>query len=244
MNDAVVMGEKNLVYELWDSGTSLFATFISSTETANSQTNAHVANTIDGGRLELLKCGQSATAMGSAALEVSPYSTRMRPVVDVSNFSAFDVLYLVKAVFKVYDVTLTGDPNQDAQILTDIENSLSSVNDGYVQSRFRFAEFGSWQPNFFRPTLRLQGGPDIFGNASTSNFAPKSNKGDISIGFPMPYDFNPPTPRNMGVKPQNREDALELYAGCGQLVMDTATSTLKIQRYPVYAHLEFLGVKK
>lgn len=244
LQDPIVMGEVGLVRELWNRNTSLFATFISSTETANTQSNTHVADSINGGRLELLKGGQSATTMGTNVLTSSPYSTRMRPVTDISNFNAFDVLYLVKADFRVYDTTLTGDANQDAQILTEIEGSLTTyANDAYVQSRFRLAEIGGWQPNFFRPSLRFKEGPDVFGSSGTSNFGTKSNKGDLSIGFPMPYEFHPPTPFNMGAKPQNVEDALEFYAGCGQLVYDTVAAAFKIQRYPVYAHLEFLGAK-
>ena len=244
LNDFVVMGDKGKVLEMWTGNTPLFALFISSVETAAPQTNAHIANTITGGRDGLLECGQAATAMGTATLTSSPFSTRLRPVSDISNFGDYDYLFLTKAEFRAYDVTLTGDADQDAQILTEIVDSLTSTNDAYVQSRFRFAEIDGWQPNFFRPSLRLKEGSDVFASLNSSNFTGnKANKGDLSIGLSLPYEFNPATPVFMG-KPERVQDALLCYAGAGQAIYDSVAAVTKVQRYPVHAYFEFIGVRK
>lgn len=243
LNDFVVMGDKGKVLEMWTGNTPLFALFISSIEDAGTQTDTHIDNTIIGGRDGLLECGQAATAMGTTTLATSPYSTRLRPISDISNFADYDYLFLTKAEFRAYDVTLTGDAGQDAQILTELETSLSTTNDAYVQSRFRFAEIDGWQPNFFRPSLKLKEGSDIFASLNSSNFLKKNNKGDLSIGLSLPFEYNPPTPIYMG-KPERIEDALICYAGAGQIIYDTVALANKIQRYPVHAYFEFIGVRK
>lgn len=241
MNDYVVIGDKAKVLEMWSNNVPLFALFMSSVESANEQTEGHVASTIIGAKTALLAAGQAATSMGTNALTSSPYSTRMRPLNDISNLSNFAKIFLTKIHFRALDVTLTGDAGQDAQILTEIEDSLIIV-DSYVQSRFRFAEIGSWQPNFFRPSVKLKGGSDIFGTMNSSNFGTKNNRGDLSIGLMLPYEYNPPTPIDMG-KAQATSDAIEVYAGAGQIVYDTVALANKIQRYPLIAYMEFLGVK-
>jgi len=237
----VVMGDKAKVLEMWSNNVPLFALFMSSVETTPEQSATHVTDSILGGRDELLSAGQAATSMGTNALVASPYSTRLRPVSDITNLSNFTRIFLTKVEFHALDTTLTGDATQDAQILSDIEDSLI-IADSYVQSRFRFAEIGGWQPNFFRPSLKLKDGFDIFGSLNSSNFIGKNNRGDLSIGLMLPYEYNPPTPIDLG-KPSSTTDAIEIYAGAGQIIYDTVALVNKIQRYPIIAYVEFLGVK-
>lgn len=241
--DHVVVGNKEGVEEMWQGYTSLFAIFISSTEDEATQTDTHVANTLDGGRLELLNCGASATAMGTKALVASPYSTRLRPVSNLSKFAAYNGIYLLKAEFTPLDTTLTGSAPQDAQIDTEIIDSLLTDNDAYLQSRFRFGSIGDWQPNFFRPSLRVQGGDDVFETLNNSNFGTsKNNLGDLSIGCMLPYTWKPAIPLYLG-KVTDLNEAIIVHAGAGQIVEDTVLAVKKVQRYPVHCYMEFLGKK-
>lgn len=239
----VPLGTAQNMFGAWDVAEPIFSSFISSTETNDTPTDGHIANTIDGGYNELLAAGQASTSMGSSALTANPYSTRLRPITDVSMFSTYDLVYLIRAHFRALDATLTGNADQDAATLTAIENSLTSNNDAYVQSRFRLGEIGSWQPNFFRPyfSIKESGRGNVFGSMSSSNFADKNNVGDKSIGRMLPFFWDAVIPLNLGKIP-NLRDALEVNAGVGQLV-DLGGGSLKIQRYPIIAEFEFLGVK-
>lgn len=243
LKDHVVAGTKEDVEEMWEGYTSLFALFVSSTEDDAIQTDTHVASTLDGGRLELLNCGASATAMGTKALAVSPYSTRLRPVSDLSKFAMYNKIYLLKAEFTPMDTTLTGAAPQDAQIDTEIIDSLLTDNDAYLQSRFRFGAIGGWQPNFFRPSLSVQGGGDVFEFLNSSNYGTsKNNLGDLSIGCMLPYTYQPVVPLYLG-KVTDLNEAIKIHAGAGQIVEDTVLAVKKVQRYPIHCYVEFLGKK-
>ena len=238
----ILASNKEAIIGAWKSFKPMFAMFISSVESASSFHDEFIADTIDGYRLELLKTGQSDVAMGDNVLQESPYTTRLRPVTDISTFNSQKDVFLTKAVYRAIDVTLTGNTDQDTQIIADIESSLSLSNDSYVQSRFRFAEIGNWQPNFFRPHLQTKSVSNVFSTFGSSNFGEKRNKGDLSIGPMLPYEYEPPMPIWIG--PLLAEpDCLQVYCGAGQIVEDTVTHELKIQRYPVVAYFEFLGVK-
>lgn len=238
-NHVVIANSTQEITNAWKGFTPLFATFASSTQSAASQTNGHIANTIDGYWLELLKCGQSDTEMGSPTLQSAPYSTRLRPTKDISGFSTFTEIYLTKATFQALDVTLTGDANQDSAVLTEIEDSLVSANDAYVQSRFLMGEIGGWLPNFFMPYISIKSGTNVFNSLAMSNFDTKNNIGDLSMGIMLPYEYIPPVPAFLG-KMMNSNDCIEVFCGCGQIVDDGGTK--KIQRYPIIAQFEFLGV--
>lgn len=242
LNDHVVAGNIEDTQGMWESHVPLFAIFTSSTESAETQTDGYVENSLDGGRLELLKCGASATTMGTNVLQISPYSTRLRPVTNLSKFKIYRKIYLTKITFNVLDTTLTGSLPQDAQIDTEISDSLISNNDAYVQSRFRFGTIGNWQPNFFRPSVSLKNGDDIFETMVSSNFDDKNNLGDMSIGAMLPFDYIPPTPHYLG-QVLDINDAIRVYAGAGQIIHDTVAGVKKVQRYPIHCQMQFLGMK-
>lgn len=235
LNDPVVFGNKSAILEAWEGFEPLFATFISSTDTASIQDDDFIANTPDGYLLELLKCGQADAAMGTGALITAPYTTRLRAVTDVSLLGGDNKkVFLTKAIYRAFDVTLTGNVDQDTDTLDAIEGSLTTMNDAYVQSRFRFAEIGGWEPNYFHPHLAVRSSTNIFQTLSSSNFGKKSNKGDLSIGRSLPFCYEPPIPILLkGLK--NVFDALQVYAMAGQWIDG------KIQRYPVLAEFEFIG---
>ncbi|MBK9249354.1 MAG: hypothetical protein IPM69_14885 [Ignavibacteria bacterium] len=242
LRDHVVAGSLEETQEMWEAHSPLFAIFMSSTESAETQTNDFVLSSLDGGRLELLNCGASATTMGTNVLQVSPYSTRLRPVTNLSKFKIYRKIYLTKITFNVLDTTLTGAIPQDAQVDTEISDSLITNNDAYVQSRFRFGTIGNWQPNFFRPSVSLKNGDDIFETMVSSNFDDKDNLGDMSIGPMLPYEYIPPIPHYLG-QVLDLNDAIREYAKAGQIVQDTVAGVKKIQRYPIHCQMEFLGIK-
>ncbi len=164
--------------------------FFGTTETNVNQTKGYIANQPDGYLQEMKKLGQASTAPGSAALVSNPYPIRLRPVSDL-NIVYDRKVQLRSIYFTAYDVTLVGDANQDATTLSAIEGSLSSVNDAYVQARMRFSPLPDFQPNFFRPRVKVNGGEVVFrslGNSydfGTNDFS--ENAGDLSIGLPLPY---------------------------------------------------------
>lgn len=215
------------IEQVYDVSTANYASAIwaSTTQNAAVLTGSHITSTNDGYVNELLAIGQADTSPGLPTPAVSPYSTQLRPVSDLSVLYRARQCVLRKIEFKAYDTTLSGAAGQDAATLTAIFNSISSQNDVYVQSLFRNGEMGGWQPNWFRPSFSVNG-KDIFAGLSQSQFDNKANLGDLSIGLPLPYcreDYV-----NCG-----KVEELKVYAQAAQYVAG------KYQRYLVLCLAEF-----
>jgi len=67
--------------------------------------------------------------------------------------------------------------------------SSAETDDAWVQSPFRNSLASGWQPNWFRPRLRVNGRDVLFGDAARSAFGSKANVGDESIGFSLPFSI-------------------------------------------------------
>lgn len=242
LSDSVIAGNIEIMLAAWRSFKPLFATFISTTEINPSQSEEHIVSSVDGYYEELLRCGISHADMGGDDLLANPYSTRMRPLTDITEFAVFAEVFMTKASYYALDVTLTGDSEQDAAIITKIEESLLTSNDAYNQSRFRLSELGGWQPNFFCPYFAVrEKGEDIFKSLAASNFGTKTNRGDRSIRKKLPCEYNAPLPVPLGKIPKDK-NAFDVKAGAGQII-ELSPGVRKIQRYPLIAEFEFIGLK-
>lgn len=208
--------------------------FFSTAQNAPEMTNAYITTTDPlayakaGGEMELL--GQAAATMGAQSTSASPYSTRLRPVTSMGRLLSAKYVELVKVTFRALDTTLAGGSGQDGGTVGAMTDSLTTtINDAYVQSRFINSEIGHFQPNWFRPQLYADGA-DLF-LLSGTGFDDGLNQGDLSIGLPLPYCWEPFEPINI-----QHVDSIRIYAGAGQYVRETGL----IQRFPIHCLLEWL----
>lgn len=190
----------------------------------------HVSNAPEGYLTEMEKCGQSAAQMGTRSVVASPYSTRLRPLSDLSDVFAADGGVLLESIeFVGYDATLGGSAHQNAANNTAIDASQSSTLDAYMASHFRGGILGNHQPNYCRPTV-LVNGIAVFdlGDSAVQDVATgrRGHLGDLSIGIPLPF----------GVDYYREFDhvaAIEVYGGIGQWITTSAEPTAKLTRYPL-----------
>jgi hypothetical protein len=239
-----VLGDLESILQVWENFDTGFALFFGSTQTAGTQTNAHIPDSNTGyfdgaaGSREIYKLGQAATTMGTeGGLIASPYPTRLRPVYNSANLLNRPRIYISRIEFRAYDVTKIGVPEQNASVLAEIEASAGTINDAYIQARYFGGEVGGWQPNFFRPKI-IADSRTVFGEISGgSSFG--SNRGDMSIGLPLPFEHIPPMPIPIG-KFTNK--GIQAWAGAGQII--DVSGTKYIQRYAISCLLELLIYKK
>lgn len=210
---------KKYPYPIW-------SIFTSSTEIADPQTDGHITNLDNGYMAELEAIGQADAAIGTKALTAAPYPTRMRPVTPLSEILKSQNVMLYSVQFYAYDTTLEGSASQDAATLAAIYNSRAT-NDMYAQSFARNAFIQNWQPNFCRPSLKIDG-KEIFRGFHSSNYGTKNNLGDMSIGIPLGYCFEL-------YKELQKVHKIEMWGQIAQYIDDTS----KYQRYCLYALLEW-----
>lgn len=194
---------------------------------------AHVPNTVDGYVTEMQRCGQSATEMGTAAVRVNPYSTRLMPVSDLNNVlgpasaGGNGGALLESVLFLGYDSTLSGSVHQDADNNTAITSSQSSATDAYVASHFRNGVMGNWQPNYCRPEVTVNGQRLLtLGSSHIVDTAGASaHLGHLSIGVALPYAVH-------FYRHFPTLTSIEVFAGLAQWIA-TSPSAAKLKRYPV-----------
>jgi len=211
--------------------------WFSSTDTTRAFDPNHVGNTTDGMWPEIERLGQAATDVGSGVVQYStagdglPYSTRLRPVSDISRLYERQHVRMIWMVFHAYDTTVTGGTGQDSATLTAITDSLASANGSYMQSRFRNAVVSGWQPNWFRPKVLIDGRPILFGPLDTTTLG--SRLGDLSIGLTLPYCWR----GDMRIGRINK--GVAVYAQAAQRI-DLGAGVVRYQRYAIDAEIAFL----
>lgn len=179
-------------------GDIVIAMWMSSAENASPFTATGIANAIDGYVTGLEQDGQATTSVGTNFPQASPYSTRLRLLTDISKLINRKVT-LMNIRFLAYDTTNNrgaAGPYQDAATLAAITDSIDptagtySLNDAYMQSRFKDSMIGGWQPNWFRPQFLINGNNILFGELASTFYADGSHLGDRSIGLPLPCCFD------------------------------------------------------
>lgn len=246
MANSPILGDLPSILKAWEGFEAATLIYFSSTEAARQQTDGHISGLTDYWT-ELMNLGQANAAMGGEVFQSAPYSNRLRLVSGSTNFADYGRVFLSRLEFRAYDTTLNDADGiaagQNSSVLTAIDTSAGTVNDAYVQSRFRNGEVGGWQPNFFRPSFRA-GGKTIFANLSSTGYTAEggtANTGDLSIGLPLPYEYNPPLPISLGQIAKDTIEPFTIMAGCGQ-VIKTGGGNL-IQRYAIQCVVEVLLAK-
>ncbi len=202
------------------------AVWMSSAETAPLQTDTYITNATDGYLTRFEALGQASAAPGSMSLTADPYSTRLRPVTDLQRLYDAASVWLLSMRFEAFDVLAQDSAIQDAATLAALATS-AGTDDAYVQSPYRNSLACGWQPNWFRPRLRVNGRDVLFPDASRSAFGAKSNSGDLSIGLSVPFSIK----WDVWL---GKVTELEVFA---QVVQKVAS---KYVRYPVRAEAHFI----
>lgn len=176
----------------------LVAMFMSSaediTKVTDTEKNEYIQDNYVGYLNELDRIGQAGSAPGTTKnnnLANNPYSTYLRPVSDLSALYNAQKVFIHKMEFMAFDTTWEDSENQDSDVITTIYDSRS-LNNTYIQSNgFNSQIPATFQPNFFRPDVRINS-REIIQGITSSNYGNKANKGDLSIGLPLPwcYDVN------------------------------------------------------
>lgn len=216
----------------------VIANFFSSTQSNTAKTDAqkdsHIADSPIGFNDELRAIGQASVSSYSRDNDVdsnNPYSSLLRPVSDLKDIYKSQLVFLEKVEFYAYDTTMEGADEQNSNVLDKIHGSQNSY-DAYVQSKYRNGMIPqNWLTNYFRPSLRING-VEMFKGLQSSNFGDKRNKGDLSVGIPLPYCID--VYRELG-----EIHSIECAAAVGQIVYITGTTSYLLQRYGVQAILTF-----
>lgn len=204
----------------------------SSTETV-AHTDAGIPNTITGYTTELRKLGQATAAPPDWSMGAdTTFPIRMRPLFDIEMLYSGSRVLLWRMSWHGIDVTLDGAAEQDAAVLTAIAASRGTVNDAYAQSVLRNGELPMYAPNGFRPRFFVNGF-NVLGALERSAFGTKSNVGDLSMGLPLPWCWEPPYPIDLG-----RPNAGQLIVE-GPATQWVNVSGGRLQRYALLATAEF-----
>jgi hypothetical protein len=173
---------------------TIYVLLASSTDKNADQSATQVGNTDDGYVTELQKVGQNnVNAPGTKALgdiaTPAPYSTRLRPLTDLNLLINKRKAFLEKIEVWGYDPTLDNSGAPQTQSVLDTIYNSRATNDAYAQALTRNGMMSNWQPNYCRPEFWVNSTNIIRGLGATK-FGNNANKGDLSIGVPLPYCFD------------------------------------------------------
>jgi hypothetical protein len=181
---------------------------------------------------EMEKLGQTAATPGTVYPDAAPgsaYSTQLRPLTKLNRIISANSVAISRLTWLALDTTLTGSTEQDVDTLSAIASSLTSSNDAVAQARFRNYMLGNFQPNCFRPRVKVDGN-NLFEDLEETGFG-GVNLGDMTIGLPLPYCWEPVDPY-----PVDDVKGVEMHAQCCQYVKETGLW----QRYPILCIAEWL----
>lgn len=159
------------------------------------------------------------------------YGTGLLPLADMDEITKPTNEVMIKSAFFTAIDPIYNDSSATYQALID----ALSTDRPYAMTDFRFGQLPMFQPNFFRPWIMVKGKPFWGENMQRSQLAnpvggAKNHFGHLTMGIPNPYLTDNV---NIVLPPLNKDD-LVVSAFAGQMV------GTKVQRYPVYACLEFL----
>jgi hypothetical protein len=194
--------------------------------------------------VELEKTGQHATGPGSAVFVENPYTTMLRPNSDLNDLylrKGQDML-IESVLFFAVDATkvtptlmqpVAATEYQDPVVVADMITSQSTVMDANYASHFRNSMIGNWQPNWFRPSLFVNG-RNILANISKSQFAgtggSKNHRADMSIGLALPFSLD------LALEIKGGITSIEAHGQVVQYIAQTAQAR-KYVRYPVFCYV-------
>lgn len=214
--------------------------YFSSTQPGVNQTDNYsgITDAYDGFDIEMQKLGNAvwyrdgANVIQTADIIENPYPSLLRCTDDWAYLRKLKNITLYKVQFLAYNAMQPGSSYQNADVNTAVTNSLSSsVNDSLVQNRLHRTIPVDWQPNFFRPSIKINGTEVLNGLQNTQD---GSNKGIKSIGSHLPFSII--------VKKTFKQIAdIQIRAAVRQRVPVTGSTTdTYYLAYPVKAILMFV----
>jgi hypothetical protein len=172
-----------------------FLEYFSSTQPSDNQTDNYsgLTDAWDGFDNEFEKLGNAVWYKNGAGVVQTPniidnpYPSLLRCMNDWNYITKKINITLYKVQFVAYNAMQSGSAFQNAAVNTAVTNSLSSsVNDSLVQNRLHRTIPVDWQPNFFRPSIKINGGEVLNGIQETQD---GSHKGIKSIGSHLPFSI-------------------------------------------------------
>jgi hypothetical protein len=113
-----------------------------------------------------------------------PLIQRIVPITSIEVLTNRQEIFLQSIEFCGYDMSVSEigveDNNEDEGEQDETGTDKSNANEQIINNMVS----ASWQPNFFKPSVRI-GGVDVASNIA--NTAPNKSFHNLSIGLPLPY---------------------------------------------------------
>jgi hypothetical protein len=203
--------------------------FLSTTQPAANTDlySSYIANNWLGYATELESLGNSVLVTGAVDPREEPYPSRLRPLDDYSVLNKVKDVLINSISFFAFDTTVSGSVNQNATANTAITNSATSLLSKYSFAGVYTAVLPSWNPNFFRPNVKINGVNIL--DFSLTALGTNNNQGDLSMGATLPYEIEPNYYFGDGIQD------IRINAAAAQLVVSGVDTYAK--RYPVMCEI-------
>lgn len=188
MNDIIDSNYLGRIYQgYWRHG---ILRYLSTTQTGIEFTDSHISDDWTAYLEEFEKLGNSVLIEPTTDVIEQPYPSKLRPLQRMDFLRTAKNIMIVNYRFYAIDSTKIGSVHQNADVNTAITNSVTSQPvDAYVASRFLNTIPVSWQPNYFRPKIKINNN-NILQNQENTAYGDFNNKGDLSIGGFVPDNRN------------------------------------------------------
>jgi len=184
-DDAVDSSFLGSVYKgIWN---TTVLSFFSTTQVGNQLTNGHITDSWLGYNDELEKLGNSVLIESDTDVLNEPYSSRLRPLDDMTFLKRAKNLLIVNLSITCFDTTLHGSAHQSTTANNILKDSLNT-DTPYPQTSFGNTIPLTWIRNYLNPIIKVNGTNIL--NSNTFNGFGTSNKGDQSIGWLQPKKIN------------------------------------------------------
>lgn len=194
-----------------------------------------IENVVNGYIDVLEKLSQSSESIPDTTRLENPFGAQLRLLSSLKGLDDRKDVYIENIQFTVYDHSLNGstlaqtdtETFQDANTNTAVNNS-QSTNDRFLTSPYRDAMVGNWQPNWFRPFVKINN--TVIFDTVASYYKQGNHVGDKSIGFDFPFciDVYRKFP---GI------NKIEIFA-FALMYIATATTDRKYKRFAVKAEIK------
>jgi hypothetical protein len=202
--------------------------WVSSTDPDGTWNPNYIPNTPEGYLAEAQRTGQANAAVGSDEHRAAPYTRELLPVADLSAVYQAERVKIKSVFFCAFDTTAAGGTGQDPSTVTAITGTIGTDR-AYMQSLYRNGQIAHFQPNWFRPIVRIGTNDVLNGNLRNSE-SPKGHQGHLSIGMPNPWAAD--VDIHVG---SLKGQSIRVYA---QMAQHIAATNLW-QRYMCYAMIDF-----
>lgn len=184
------------------------------------QTFADVTNTMSG-YYSMLQTYAATYTFGGWQTALSDGTFNLRCISDMQTLRGAKSIRLTRIQFRCYDFTEANESDPLAPPFSGVET-------------------GGWQPNFFRPRVKINEKVVMFGGGAGFGFfdakQQERNYADQTIGFDLPYCEEPNYQAiDLGM---NGISSIDIWAACGRILSTGGEG--EIQNYPVKCSLAFV----